>query len=117
MYYFSPSVTHKNPHILAHTSVPDVCIYLLYLSHLSVLKNSIHTQHETFLGSLCLLFLCTFKYIYETMLNTYTCIFVHICKLRNDFCMCRFFNVTFLLLPKHYLHNFNRLCVKCFNKV
>ena len=101
MYYFSSSVTHKNPHILAHTSVLDVCISLLYLSHLSVLKNSIHTQHEAFLGSLCLLFLCTFKYIYETMLKIYMCIFVHNCELKHRFCMCRLFNVSFFsFLPK-----------------
>ena len=52
----------QNPHILAHIQViQDTYISILYLYHLSVLKNSIHTQHEAFLGSLCLLFLCTFN--------------------------------------------------------
>ena len=52
----------QNPHILAHIQlIQDTYISILYLYHLSVLKNSIHTQHEAFLGSLCLLFLYTFN--------------------------------------------------------
>ena len=58
----------QSPHILAHLLLYTIhtYIYLYFIFHtFSVLKNSIHTQHEAFLGSLCLLFLCTFKYIYK----------------------------------------------------